>query len=225
MHFVVRKSSILIQFSLKFVPRGPMDNKSIVLTVMAWRRTGDKSLGSTWTNCQYNISQICLIELCTRHYNDVIMGAMASQITSLTSVCSTVYLGADQRKHQSSASLAFVRGIHRWPVNSPHKWPVTRKMFSFNDVIMVLSCFVFLLWFYFSYLWSHVMYSPILCGVAYWQWGNRMIAPMPLTLWGRETHIYASVDTTIIASDMACRLFSANSLSEPMLTNCQFEPC
>ena len=42
----------------------------------------------------------------------------------------------DQRKHQSSASLAFVRGIHRWPVNSQHKWPVTRKMFPFDDVIM-----------------------------------------------------------------------------------------
>ena len=44
--------------------------------------------------------------------------------------------GTDQRKHQSSASLAFVRGIHRRPVNSPHKWPVTRKMFPFDDVIM-----------------------------------------------------------------------------------------
>ena len=53
------------------------------------------------------------------HYNDVIMSAMASQITSLTIVYSTVYSGADQWKHQSSASLAFVRGIHR--VNSPHK--------------------------------------------------------------------------------------------------------
>ena len=41
-----------------------------------------------------------------------------------------------QRKYQSSASLAFVWGVHRWPVNSPHKWPVTRKMFSFDDVIM-----------------------------------------------------------------------------------------
>ena len=70
------------------------------------------------------------------HYNDVIMGAMASHITSLTIVYSTVYSGADERKHQSSASLAFVRGSHRWPVNSPHKWPVTRKMFRFDDVIM-----------------------------------------------------------------------------------------
>ena len=65
------------------------------------------------------------------------MGAMASQITSLTIVYSTVYAGADQSKHQSSASLAFVLGIHRWPVNSPLKWPVTRKMFPFDDFIMM----------------------------------------------------------------------------------------
>ena len=64
------------------------------------------------------------------------MGAMASQVTSLTVVYSTVYSDADQRKHQSSASLAFVGGIHRSPVNSPHKWPVTRKMFPFDDAII-----------------------------------------------------------------------------------------
>ena len=64
------------------------------------------------------------------------MSAMASQITSPTIVCTNVYSDADQRKHQSSASLAFVRGIHRWPLNSLHKWPATRKMFSFDDVIM-----------------------------------------------------------------------------------------
>ena len=70
------------------------------------------------------------------HYNDVIMSSMASQITSVSIVYSTVYSGADQRKHQSYATLAFVRVIHRWPVNSPHKGPVTRKMFPFDDVIM-----------------------------------------------------------------------------------------
>ena len=64
------------------------------------------------------------------------MSVMASQITCLTIVYSTVYSGADQRKHQSCASLAFVRGIHRWPVNSPHKGPVARKMYPFDDVIM-----------------------------------------------------------------------------------------
>ena len=62
-----------------------------------------------------------------RHYSDAIMSAIASQITSLTIVFSIIYSRADQRKHQSSTSLAFVRGIHRWPVNSPHKGPVTRK--------------------------------------------------------------------------------------------------
>ena len=67
------------------------------------------------------------------------MTTMASQITSLTIVYSTVYSVEDQRKHQSSASLAFVWGVHRGPVNSPHKWPVTRKMFPFDDVIMVSS--------------------------------------------------------------------------------------
>ena len=61
--------------------------------------------------------------------NDVIMSAMASQIISLTIVYSGVYSGADHRKHQSSASLAFVRGIHRWPVNSPHIGSVMRKCF------------------------------------------------------------------------------------------------
>ena len=71
------------------------------------------------------------------YYSAVIMSAMASQITSLAIVYSTVYSGAYQRKHQSSASLAFVRGIHRWPVNSPHKGPVTQKMFLFEDVIMM----------------------------------------------------------------------------------------
>ena len=71
------------------------------------------------------------------------METMASQITSLTIVYSTVYSGADQRKYQSSASLAFVRGIRRWPVDFPHKWPETRKMFSFDDVIMVAVWTIF----------------------------------------------------------------------------------
>ena len=65
------------------------------------------------------------------------MRAIASQITSLTIVYSIAYSDADQRKYQSSASLAFVRGNHRSPVNSPHKWPVTRKKFPFDDVIMI----------------------------------------------------------------------------------------
>ena len=75
----------------------------------------------------------------TIHYYDVIMGTMASQITCVMIVYSTDYSDADQRKHISSMSLAFVRGIHRGPVNSPHKCPVTRKMFPFDDVIMCWS--------------------------------------------------------------------------------------
>ena len=64
------------------------------------------------------------------------MSAMASKITSITNVYSSVYSGADQRKYQSSASLAFVRGIHRSPVNSPHKGPVSRIIVPFDDAIM-----------------------------------------------------------------------------------------
>ena len=71
------------------------------------------------------------------YHSDVIMGAMASEIiTGGSTACSTVCSGADQRKRQSSASLAFVKGIHRWPVNNPHKGPITRKMFPFDDVKM-----------------------------------------------------------------------------------------
>ena len=72
------------------------------------------------------------------HYSDVIMSAMVSQFTSLMIVFSIVYSDTDQRKHQSFASLAFVPGIHRPPVNSPHKGPVMQKMFPFDDVIMCL---------------------------------------------------------------------------------------
>ena len=71
------------------------------------------------------------------HNSDVIMSAMASQITSLTTVYRAVYSGTDQRKHQSSTSLALVRGIHQWLVNSPQKGPVTRKMFPYDDVIIM----------------------------------------------------------------------------------------
>ena len=70
------------------------------------------------------------------HYGDVIMGTIASQITSLTIVYSTVYSDAHQKIHQSSALVAFVWGIHRGPVNAPLKRPVTRKMFPFDAVIM-----------------------------------------------------------------------------------------
>ena len=79
-----------------------------------------------------------------KHYSDVIMSAMASQITGISIVYSTVCSGADQRKHQSSASLS--NGIHRWPVNSPHKGPVTRQMFPSDDFIMITFFISFLCW-------------------------------------------------------------------------------
>ena len=74
----------------------------------------------------------------SNHYSDIIMSVMASEITSVSVVYSTICLGPDHRKHQSSASLAFVWGIHWWPVNSPHKWPVTRKI-SCHMIISVTS--------------------------------------------------------------------------------------
>ena len=75
-----------------------------------------------------NLSCILLISIA--HYSDIIMSLMASQITSF----SIVWSGTDQR---SSMSLVFVRGIHRWLVDSPHKMPVTWKMFPVDDIIMI----------------------------------------------------------------------------------------
>ena len=63
------------------------------------------------------------------HYSDVTMNSMASQITSHWNLCSAVCSGSHQIKHQSSASLAFVRVIHRWPVDSLHKEPAVRNVF------------------------------------------------------------------------------------------------
>ena len=67
------------------------------------------------------------------------MIAMTSQITSVMNVYSTICSGADQGKYQSSMLLAFVRGIHQWLVNSPHKGPVMQRMFPFDDITMDLS--------------------------------------------------------------------------------------
>ena len=80
--------------------------------------------------------RIRLQTLSLSHYSDVIMGTMAFQITDVSIVYSTVCSGVDQREHQRSESPAIVRGIYRWPVNSPHKGPVRRKIFPLDDVIM-----------------------------------------------------------------------------------------
>ena len=113
--FLYGSCCIWINVSLKVVLKDAISYKLALVQIMAWSRTRNKP----------------------SHYSDVIMGPMAFLITSLMIVYSTVYSGVDQRKHQSSASLAFVRGIHRGLVNSPHKWPVTQKMFPFDDVIII----------------------------------------------------------------------------------------
>ena len=70
------------------------------------------------------------------HYNDVTMTTMASQITSLTVVYSTVYSDADKKKTSKLRVTGLCVGNSPGAVNSPHKGPVTRKMFPFDDVIM-----------------------------------------------------------------------------------------
>ena len=77
----------------------------------------------------------------THYYCDVIMSAIRSQITGVSIVCSTVCLCADQRKHQSPASLAFVRGIHWSPVDSPHKGPSNSENVPIRWLHRVLSIF------------------------------------------------------------------------------------
>ena len=160
---------ISIKSSVKFVPKGLINNIPALVLIMAWRRPDDKPLSEPmmvrssthicvsrpqWAKAHIPITKDSLFQGPTYtyifknahtggiyiwgyHYSDVIMSVMASQITSLTIVYYTVYSGADQRKNQGSASLAFVWGIHRWPVNSPHKGPVTRKMLPFDDVILL----------------------------------------------------------------------------------------
>ena len=116
-------------------------NTYALMHIIGWLLTGDKTMSIVSLFIDVHIVVFCysLAPDGFTHIDnsDVIIGAMASQITSITIVYSTIYSVADQRKHQSSASLAFVWGIHRWPVNSPHKGPVTRKMFPFDNVIML----------------------------------------------------------------------------------------
>ena len=103
------------------------------------------------SSCLMHLQNTCI--LISFKYNNVIMSTIASHITGVSFVRTTVSSGADQRKHQSSASLAFVTEIHRWPVNSPHKGPVTRKMFSYDDFIMLFQNIHLLV------VHSHFLYS------------------------------------------------------------------
>ena len=94
------------------------------------------------SNCSF--SKIITRHTYICHYSEIIMGWTAPQITSLTIVSQPFIQGADQTNHQSSASLAFVREIHQWPMNSPHKGSVTRKMFPFDDVIMYINIYIYM---------------------------------------------------------------------------------
>ena len=143
-----------------------------------------------------------IIKGTTAHYSDIIMSTMASQITGVwidyTNLCS----GADKRKHQSSPSLAFVRGNHRSPVDYPHKGPATRNMFPFDDVTMSDDKVSIIT--RFSAVYNRepkTMHSihlrnmhkdsalsccgacrfyPYPSGLLHCRWGNPMIAPMPV---------------------------------------------
>ena len=132
--------------SQKFVPKGPINNIPASIQTMALRNYLNQRWldyrriypGEFMSNLFRKLRCRQFYQNVTSYrYGDVIMTAMTSQITSLTTAYSAVYSSADQRKHQSSASLAFVRGIHRSPVNSLHKGPVTQKMVPFDDVIIV----------------------------------------------------------------------------------------
>ena len=98
------------------------------------------TVGSPCNTFQYSTMLDIAPQRWMWHYGDVLMSAMASQIISLTIVYSIVYTGAVNE----NMSLVFVRGIHQWPVSSPHQRPVTRKMFPFDDVIIgtcIWECF------------------------------------------------------------------------------------
>ena len=116
---------LLLFYLLKIVTSFPVSlSPSTLLTISCYL-----------FSCDLFPTQNCYLSAVTFfpvHYSNATISVMVSQITSLM----IVYSGADQRKHQSSASLAFVRGIHRWPVNSLHKGPVTQKRIPFDDVIM-----------------------------------------------------------------------------------------
>ena len=125
----------LIRSAIKDIIRGIIYPLHLISRLQIFITVGDVKVSSVGNYTRQ--AGINVAFLFQHIYSDVIMGAMASQIANFTIVCSTIYSSANKKKHQSSASLAFVRGSHRWPVNSPHKWPVTRKMFPFDDVIMI----------------------------------------------------------------------------------------
>ena len=132
-----------------------------------WHPMPVKQLWKIWVKCSHepNKRLICndnktkhivTFTYLMYHYSDVMMSEMAPQITAIWIVCLTVCSGADHRKCQSTASLAFVGGIHWWPVDSPHKGPVMQTMFPFSSqcpsLFMVCLCLARLC---FSTYWYH----------------------------------------------------------------------
>ena len=98
---------------------------------------------TTWNDIEIRIEilwilVVFIVNILTNDWDAaVFVVVVAAAATVVVTVAVATSTSDAQRKHQSSTSLAFVRGIHRWPVNSPHKGPVTRKMFPFDDVIMM----------------------------------------------------------------------------------------
>ena len=152
------------------------------------------------------------------HYSDIIMSMMASEITSLMIVYSTIYLGANQRKHQSSASLAFVRGIHRWLVISLHKGPVMWKMFPFDDVIMDTFIHTFRVH---KYHWENCMIIPLV------QKSWRVVFWFPLVL-SVCPSVRPSVRPSVCGQNRVCSVSStilAKSISYLHILSSNFRRC
>ena len=131
------QNGVKFDFEVKFhlEGQGQSPRKTIEIFTKAFYTYGSNVVILAWTGVEYRADKLG-DGRDGRTQATIIPGSQYWRRvkTRLTIVYSTVYSGTDQRKHQSSASLAFVLGIHRWPVNSPHKGPVTRKMFPFDDV-------------------------------------------------------------------------------------------
>ena len=95
------------------------EEKNISIAFVACLVSDNAMTGMVTGYVQYVPRLMCMFAL---HYSDVTMSVMASKITDILIVCSTVCSGADQRKHQNSASLGFVKGIHWWPVENVTIW-------------------------------------------------------------------------------------------------------
>ena len=167
--FLNENARILIMISMKFVPKGPINNNPALVQIMAWRRLGDKPLSEPkicvtrpqwvklmsfpnsyqgydcFTAVKYgdhmaltNNNSMVMTSAWSAgsHYNDVIIGMMPSQITSLTIVYSTVYSDTDQRKHQSLHVTGLCAGNSLVTGGFPAQMASNMEIFPFDDVIM-----------------------------------------------------------------------------------------